>query len=331
MKKLILSMWLLMLSMVATAQTFVIKDKNGNSITYDVSKIEKVTFQDNPPAFTVFEEKEERAQSEEPVIEQTTYLFEEVESLAGAPDFLFSHPDTVYVGGETESFRFQLRTNVAYDFKVSNTWLGFSQAIAGTDLLQFVADMNPSTTQRVGYIAFESGSKALRDTLWVVQAGKYDSRYIAIDWTTTSLDSFNKQTGEAKLTFTGEVPVMGDYDVVLLPQDGDYIIRLIDRVRQDEGSKTVTLSTREGLMGNLFKNTKFTLATEAGVKSNSRHAPAAYSDEPVYLPTKVEIFTGDEYVEVYNAERAASDRRKAPVDFQNEFFKWEYNQDGAVL
>ena len=223
MKKLVISMWLLMLSMVATAQTFVIKDKNGNRITYDVSKIEKVTFQDNPPAFTVFEEKEERAQSEEPVIEQITYLFEEVESLAGAPDFLFSHPDTVYVGGETESFRFQLRTNVAYDFKVSNTWLGFSQAIAGTDSLQFVADMNPSTTQRVGYIAFESGSKALRDTLWVVQAGKYDSRYIAIDWTTTSLDSFNPQTGEAKLTFTGEVPVMGDYDVVLLPQDGELL------------------------------------------------------------------------------------------------------------
>lgn len=331
MKKLVISMWLLMLSMVTTAQTFVIKDKNGNSITYDVSKIEKVTFQDNPPAFTVYEEKEGDAQTEEPVIEQTTYVFDEVESMAGAPDFLFSHPDTVYVGGETEFFRFQLRTNVAYDFKVSDTWLGFSQAVAGTDSLQFVADMNPWTAQRVGYIAFESGDKALRDTLWVVQAGKYDSRYVAIDWTTTSLDSYNKQTGEAKLTFTGDVPVMGDYDVVLLPQDGDYIIRLIDQVRQAEGSKTVTLSTREGLMGNLFKNTKFTLATEAGVKSGARRTPSIDGDSPVYLPTKVEIFTGEEYVEVFNAERAASNRRKAPVDVENEFFKWEYNQDGAVL
>ena len=53
MRKLIISMWLLMLSMVATAQTFVIVDKNGNRINYDVSKIEQITFQEDPPGFTV--------------------------------------------------------------------------------------------------------------------------------------------------------------------------------------------------------------------------------------------------------------------------------------
>ena len=56
MKKLILSMWLLMLSMVATAQTFVVVDKNGNRTTYDVSKLDSVTFQQSPPGFTVYEE-----------------------------------------------------------------------------------------------------------------------------------------------------------------------------------------------------------------------------------------------------------------------------------
>ena len=49
MKKMILSMWLLMLSMVATAQTFVVVDKNGNRTTYDVSKLDSVTFQQTPP------------------------------------------------------------------------------------------------------------------------------------------------------------------------------------------------------------------------------------------------------------------------------------------
>ena len=265
----------------------------------------------------------------EPVIETTTFVFEEVATFSGDPDFLFSHPDTVYIGGETEYFRFQLRTNVDYNFTVSDTWLSFSKAVEDTDSLQFVAGMNPLTTKRIGYIAFESENKTQHDTLWVVQAGKYDSRYIAIDWTTTSLDSYNDQTGEAKLTFTGDVPVMGNYDVVLLPKDGDYIIRLIDRVQQAEGSQTVTLSTREGLMGNLFKNKKFTLATESGAQGVQRRAGAlVYNDAPVYLPTKVEIFTGDEYVEVYNA---AKQNRRAPQDFQNEFFNWEYNQDGAVL
>ena len=75
MRKFVISMWLLMLSMVATAQTFVIKDKNGNSTTYDVSKVEKITFQDSPPGFTVFEEKDESSQSEEPAVEQTSFAF----------------------------------------------------------------------------------------------------------------------------------------------------------------------------------------------------------------------------------------------------------------
>ena len=39
MKKMILSAWLMMLSIAAMAQTFVIVDKNGNKITYDVDKL----------------------------------------------------------------------------------------------------------------------------------------------------------------------------------------------------------------------------------------------------------------------------------------------------
>ncbi len=331
MKKMILSMWLLMLSMVATAQTFVVVDKNGNRTTYDVSKLDSVTFQQTPPGFTVYEEaspspSESGETPAEPTQETTTYTFDAVQSLAGDPSFLFSHPDTVYVGGETEFFRFQLRTNVDYTFKVSEGWLNFSQGVEGTDSLEFEAIMNPLTTQRIAYIAFVSNEETQRDTLWVVQAGKYDSRYIAIDWTTTKLDSFNEQSGEAKLTFKDDIPVMGEYDVVLLPNDGDYVIRLINDVKQAEGSKTVTLTTREGLMGNLFKDQKFTLATEAG--ASCRAASPEYEDAPVYLPKKVEIFTGDKYVEVYNAAKQSS---RASQGFENEFFNWEYNQDGAIL
>ena len=343
MKKFLLSLLTLLMvnvqwSMVQ-AQTFVIVDKNGNKITYDVSKIEQIKFQDNPPAFTVYEVKDEVQKPEdteepeqepteptEPVVEQTTFVFEEVQSFSGEPDFLFSHPDTVYVGADAESFRFQLRTNVDYTYNVSDTWLNYSDAVEGTDSLQFEAGMNPMTTQRIGYIAFASKDENLRDTLWVVQYGKRDSRYIDIDWTTTTLDSFNEESGEAKLTFSDDVPVMGDYDVVLLPKDDSYIIRLIDNVQQADGSKTVTLSTRQGLMGNLFKNQKFTLATEAGAPR--RAASPEYDDAPVYLPTKVEIFTGDKYVEVYNA---AKQSHRAPIGYENEFFSWEYNQNGAVL
>ena len=43
-------LFLVMTSVVASAQTFVVVDKQGNKITYDVSKVDSVTFQQDPPA-----------------------------------------------------------------------------------------------------------------------------------------------------------------------------------------------------------------------------------------------------------------------------------------
>ena len=348
MKRMIFFVWLLMLSMVATAQTFVVVDKKGNRVSYDVSRLDSVTFQQTPPGFTVYEEvspssSEGGETPEEPIQETTAYTFDNVQSFSGDPDFLFSHPDTVYVVADGQDFKFLLRTNVEYSYKSSANWLmRIVTDSSETDSLSFTASMNPMTTQRIGYIAFASLDESQKDTLWVVQAGKYDSRYIDIDWTKTTLDSFNEESGEAQLTFRGDVPVMGDYDVVLLPKDGSYIIRLINDVQQSEGSKTVTLSTRQGLMGNLFKNTKFTLATETGGQNTQRGMRFSKdASQPVYLPTKVEILNGDRYFEIYNADRPASNRASgneltsypagAPVDLEKEFVSWEYNDDGRVL
>jgi hypothetical protein len=348
MKRMIFFVWLLMLSMVATAQTFVVVDKKGNRVSYDVSRLDSVTFQQTPPGFTVYEvvspsSSEGGETPEEPIQETTAYTFDNVQSFSGDPDFLFSHPDTVYVVADGQDFKFLLRTNVEYSYKSSANWLmRIVTDSSDTDSLSFTASMNPMTTQRIGYIAFASLDESQKDTLWVVQAGKYDSRYIDIDWTKTTLDSFNEESGEAQLTFRGDVPVMGDYDVVLLPKDGSYIIRLINDVQQSEGSKTVTLSTRQGLMGNLFKNTKFTLATETGGQNTQRGMRFSKdASQPVYLPTKVEILNGDRYFEIYNADRPASNRASgneltsypagAPVDLEKEFVSWEYNDDGRVL
>ena len=331
---------------ILRAQTFVVVDKNGNKTSYDVGTLKSVTFQQNPAGFTVTDNaektkgKEEESQSDpgqgggeqtESTPTVTTYTFDNVQSFSGDPSFLFVHPDTVYVGSESELFTFQVNTNVEYDYEPTVTWLKYHSIVSGSDSLRFAITKNPNFDNREGKIIFvNKDNDNMRDTLVVIQTGKTDSHYIAIDWTTTTLDSFNEQSGEAKLTFTDKVPEMGSYDVVLLPKDGDRVIRLINNIQTTEGSKTVTLGTREGKMGNLFKNTKFTLATEAGAQNAPRRAVSTEDDgRPVYLPTKVEIFTGDEFVEVYNIDRPVG--RRAPQDFQNEFFSWEYNQDGAVL
>lgn len=181
MKKLLLSAWLMMLSIVAMAQTIVITDKDGTKVTYDVSKLEQITFQQDPPGFTVYEVVEETSVDPEqgqgpgqPTIEKTAYTFDEVASFAGDPDFLFAHPDTVYVGTDGQDFAFQLHTNVEYNYKPSAKWLSFSKAIAGTDSLSFEAGLNPFPIRRVGYIAFASKDEKIVDTLWVVQLGTND-------------------------------------------------------------------------------------------------------------------------------------------------------------
>ena len=325
---------LTMVGMVASAQTFVVVDKQGNRVTYDASKIDKITFKDDPPGFTIHEVRDDPSGSENPgsehgpgsevpSIEETSFSFDEVASFSGDPDFLFAHPDTVYIGGESEEFKFQFRSNMEYNYNFGDCdWISFVSPINDTDLLLFKAAMNPMTTQRKGFIAFVSKDELVVDTVWVKQAGKLDSRYIEIDWTKTTLDNFDEESGKAQMTFTGDVPVMGDYDVVLLPKDDSYVIRLIDKIEQMEGTKTVTLTTRQGLMGNLFKGTKFALATEASSK-----ARGDATDYPVYLPTKVEMITEGKTVELFNADRA----RTRGVDVEKEFVSWEYNEDGIEL
>ena len=79
-------------------------------------------------------------------------------------------------------------------------------------------------------------------------------------------------------------------------------------------------------MGNLFKGTKFNLATEKRAATRS-----ASEDVPTYLPTKVEVFTDGEYIEIFNEADAQKARTRAPQEFENEFISWEYNDDGKVL
>lgn len=348
-KKIYLTICLVMISMMASAQTFVVVDKNGNKVSYDVGTLKSVTFQTSPAGFTVTDnaektkgkEDENQGQGDpgqggeqtEPTPTVTTYTFDEVESFSGDPSYLFVHPDTVYVGGESETFTFQVNTSLDFEHYTREpnvTWLSYYGMVSGSDSLRFAITKNPNLYKREGKIIFvNKDDDQMRDTLVVIQMGKTDSHYIAIDWTTTTLDSFNEESGEAKLTFTDKVPEMGSYDVVLLPKDGDRVIRLINNIQTTEGSKTVTLDTREGKMGNLFKNTKFTLATDAGAQNAPHRAASLAGDAPVYLPTKVEVFTGDKYVEIYNADKPVD--RRAPVDLEKDFFSWEYNQDGAVL
>ena len=336
-------MWLLMLSMVATAQTFVVVDKQGNKTTYDVSKLDSVTFQLNPPSFTVYKEADSEPSQggetpAEPKQETTTFNFDDVQSLAGDPKFLFTHPDTVFVGADGQDFAFQLRSNVAYDYTPSAQWLSFVSAIETTDSLRFSAAMNPNTQKRDAFIVFvNKDDNKMRDTLFVVQAGKRDSRYIDINWERTTMESYNRETGRAVLVFQDPIPVMGDHDVTLLPGTETYEIRIIDDVQQLSDTK-VQLDTREGKMGNLFKDQQFTLcsdpnydpSSDSGSSSGGGTKPssAPVISGPIIYPETIELLqNGQPVAEVYN--RAM--RRDSKLEKEFNIFEYNYDNSGAVI
>jgi hypothetical protein len=220
-------------------------------------------------------------------------------------------PDTVRVRADGEDFTFVVTANTDYDIKPSVSWLTEPTELPDVDgVMAYSAAMNPSTEQRTGYLVFVSASGLTTDTLYVVQAGKEDSRYIDIDWETTTLDSYDSDTGAAVLTFAGDVPVMGEYDVVLIPNElGNLLIRVIESVEQAD--KTVTIKTMAGDMGNLFRDQEFTLELGDDGTASARSTDAGAV--PVIRPEKVEIFEDGRYVEVYNANTALSRSNRAPA------------------
>jgi len=297
MKKLFLFAWLMMLSIVAMAQSFIVVDKDGNRTAYDPARITSVDFQVAPPGFIINYDGQ-----------AIVYIFDEsARSILGDPKYVFAHPDTIKVDAEGESFAFRINANLEFNIAPMEDWLTLDGE--AKDCQQYVtAGMNPSVEQRMGHVVLSAKDGLLTDTLFVVQAGKEDSRYIDIDWTTNTLDSYDSETGVTKITFAEEVPVMGEYDVVMVPNEvGNLLIRVIENVEEISG-KTVTLKTMEGNMGNLFRDQEFTLELGDEVAPSSQRKVSG----TVIRPEKIEVFEDGKYVEIYNAEANRSGRNRAP-------------------
>lgn len=325
MKKILSITWLLMLFTAAFGQTIKVVNKQGQATTYDVSKLDSVTFQSATPSFTIYT-NDSTAQ----------YQFSNVRSIQTDGKYLFAHPDTIYVNGNTGKFAFQLNANVDYDLEPSAAWIRYDGKVTGTDSLRFIFTNNPLMTKREGKVFFVNKTDdSMRDTLVVIQAGKDDTHYIDIDWATTTLNSFNETTGQCVLTFQGDVPEMGQYDAFLLPTTDSYCIRLVDNVTQAAGSKTVTLGTREGKMGNLFRNKSFTLCSDPNYDPNSNSARTMMrnagidADALVITPEAIELCAdGKPIAEVYN--RHAS-RRATELNKQFNIYELNYDKSGDVI
>ena len=323
MKKIISAACLFMLCSMTMAQTIKVVSTQGKTTSYDASKLDSISFNYGTRGFSVHSGDS-----------TDTYTFDKVTSLNVDSKYLFAHPDTVYVGDHTQKFAFQLNTNVEYDATPSNAWLRADGNVTGSDSLRFIATNNPLMTKREGKIIFvNSNDDTMRDTLVVVQAGKTDTHFIDIDWNKATLNSFNENTGQCVITFQGDVPEMGQYDAFLLPTDNSYIIRVVNNATYVGDSKTVTLATREGKMGNLFKGKKFTLCSDPNYSEDPAAAPAlarraGIADAgTIYYPETIELCAdGKPFAVVYDRSKADGSRR---AQLSKEYNIFEYSKDNS--
>lgn len=303
MKKLYVLAWLMMLSIAAMAQTILVVDKDGNSVPYDPDKITSIEFQATPPGFTINMDGK-----------SANYTFNTVKSIQGNPNYVFVDPEAVIVDGEGEDLAVQVKTNVEFDVTTSDPWLTFDTE-AKDGLCYVKVAKNPSVDERTAMVKLTSKDGTLACTLNVVQAGKEDSRYIDIDWEEDTLESYDPETGVAVITFKDEVPIMGEYDIVMVPDEmGTLIIRIIEEVTEVAGN-TVTLKTTQGDMGNLFRDQELTF--ELGDDGSSGVSQRAPGSKPVFRPEKVEILENGKYVEVYNARtNRAPSTQELTLDYE---------------
>ena len=158
MKKLFLFTWMMMLSVVAMAQTIMVIDKDGNRIPYDPEKVSSVDFQVTPPGFTVNHE-----------VGSDLYLFDKVQSVKGLPDYLFVDPKVVHVSlasaeGYEAMFAAEVKTNVEYEVETSDPWI----KVARKEADRLVCNvLKHEGNDRKGYVALASKDGLLTDTIKV--------------------------------------------------------------------------------------------------------------------------------------------------------------------
>lgn len=129
--------------------------------------------------------------------------------------------------------------------------------------------------------------------------------------------SYNGSTGSLTMTYpSGSMPRVKEGKAIVLPADYGFDIRVIESY--SVSGNTLIMKTSKGNMGNLFRNTSFTLTTDADVASRS-------ANTNVYTPvTYGYVDEKGIYHEVFNESRAV---------YPIEQFNWEFKKDynGKIL
>lgn len=215
--------------------------------------------------------------------------------------------------------------------EVKNVTTAESNQVATFYMMLPPTDLSGKTLKAV--VSVENGSKEVSLASKNFQAGKAyalsatlgddwisETDYVDLKFGMTGVaTSYNTGNGSLSITYpSGSLPNVKVGNATVLPAEYGFDIRVIESV--NTSGNTISMQTSQGNMSNLFRNTSFTLTTDA---SATRSA-----EDNVYTPTAYGyVDEAGKYHEVYNIENGT--RAVYPI----EQFKWGFERDykGEVI
>ena len=227
--------------------------------------------------------------------------------------------DEYTVSSEGDTLSVDVKSNVDYGVELPDVdWITDISSSRGmsSHTLEYVVHSNSTYDSRSAFIVFYDRNSDLKDTLTVHQQGiPFDTDYVDLQFDQPGVTtSYNETDGSLSVTYpSGYLPTVTPGNSIVLPAEYHFDIRVIESV--SVSGNTLRLTTSQGNMTNLFRNTSFTLTTDASVTSRS-------AGSTVYTPTAYGyINEKGEYVEMYNESTSSRSSLSVEQDL------WGFNEN----
>lgn len=205
----------------------------------------------------------------------------------------------------------------------ANDWVTVSpdRGDDGTEVVVSVADNELSEVRSAELMVLCDGAEA---TITIVQEQKMETDYVdmAFDDAGTTIH-YDAVSGDMTVTYSNEsnVPDVVEGSAIVLPAEYQFDIRVVESVATEGNS--VTMTTTQGNMCNLFRNTSFTLSTTGDTRATG------VDGRPLIVPSAVGYLDAEgNYVEVYNEDDAAT---RADYSIPTELWSFDLDYSGDTL
>lgn len=141
--------------------------------------------------------------------------------------------------------------------------------------------------------------------------------YVPIDWETTTVTTYDDSTGDYTICFADTVPDIHPGSIIAIDRDTVVLYRFV--LTATTSGNTMSLTTAEAYLTDIFYDSEFTLTTAAESKSQAKGV--------VFRPVAAYSLDGKGGYKPLNTTGMGKDDTR----FTHNLWSFDYNNDGQVL